>query len=65
MLRHLDLIQQIGVTIQHFEQLDQSQRRLGPAVLLADEGMVAAAAKGSKSWNSAAPRHDEKQKRGG
>jgi len=25
MLRHLDLIEQIGVTIQHFEQLDQGQ----------------------------------------
>jgi hypothetical protein len=25
MLRHTDLIEQIGVTVQHFEQLDQGQ----------------------------------------
>ena len=30
-LRHLDLIEQI----EHFEQLDQGQRRLGLAVLVA------------------------------
>lgn len=41
-LCHLDLIQQLGVTIQYFEQLDQGQRRLGLAVLIAGEGMVAA-----------------------
>jgi hypothetical protein len=34
-LRHLDLFEQIGVAIQHLEQLDQSQRRLGLAVLVA------------------------------
>jgi hypothetical protein len=28
LLRHLDLIEQIGVTVQHFEQLDQGQMRL-------------------------------------
>jgi hypothetical protein len=27
--------QQIGVTIQHFEQFDQRQRRLGFAILIA------------------------------
>jgi hypothetical protein len=42
-LRHLDLFKQIGVTVQHFEQLDQGQRRLGLAVLVAGEGIDAAA----------------------
>ena len=34
-LRHLDLIEQVGMAIQHLEQLDQSQGRLGLAVLIA------------------------------
>ena len=49
-LRHLDLIQQIGVAIQHFEQLDQGQGRLGLAVLVAEEGMVAAVAE-REQWS--------------
>lgn len=44
LLRHLDLIEQVGMAIQHFEQLDQCQRRLGLAVLVAGEGMTAAVA---------------------
>ena len=39
LLRHLDLIEQIGVVIQHFEQLDQDQWRPGLAVLVAGEGI--------------------------
>lgn len=33
-LRHLDLIEQIGMATQHFDQLDQGQWRLSPAVLI-------------------------------
>jgi hypothetical protein len=36
-----DLIKQIGVTIQHLEQLHQREWRPGLAVLVAGEGMVA------------------------
>jgi hypothetical protein len=42
-LRHLDLIKQIGMAVQHFEQFDQGQRRLCLAVLVAGEGIDAAA----------------------
>ena len=38
-----DLVEQIGVTIQQFEQLDQSQRRPGFAVFVAREGIDASA----------------------
>jgi hypothetical protein len=40
-LRHLDLSQQLGVTIQHFEQFHQGQRRLGLAGLVAGENIGA------------------------
>lgn len=43
LLCRFDLIQQIGMTIQHFEQLDQGQRRLGLAVLVPREGIDSAA----------------------
>lgn len=39
LLRHLYLIEQIGVTVQHFERLDHRQRRPGLAVLVAREGI--------------------------
>jgi len=39
---HLNPIYQIGMTIQHLEQLDQGQGRLGFAVLVAGEGIDAA-----------------------
>ena len=43
LLRHLDLIEQIGMAIQHFEQLNQGQGCLGFAILVAREGIDAAA----------------------
>lgn len=38
----LDLVEQFGVTFQQLEQLDQSKRRLGFAILIAREGIDAA-----------------------
>ncbi len=62
MLRHLDLIEQVGVTIQHFEQLDQRQRQLGFAVLEAGEGMVAAVAEGKQRPQFSRPAPGRKAK---
>lgn len=41
-LRYLDLLDQIGMAIQHLEQFDQRQGRLGFAVLVARESIDAA-----------------------
>jgi len=40
-LRHLDLIKQVGMAVQHFEQLHQGQWRFGLTVLVAGEGIDA------------------------
>ena len=38
-----DLVEQVGMTLKHLEQLYQSQRRLGLAVFIAREGIDTAA----------------------
>ncbi|AMS31892.1 hypothetical protein AEM42_04790 [Betaproteobacteria bacterium UKL13-2] len=35
----VDFVQQIGMPIQHLEQFDQGQRRLGLAILIAGKGV--------------------------
>jgi hypothetical protein len=42
LLRHLDFLEQFGMPIQHLEQLDRGQGRLGLAVFVARECIEAA-----------------------
>jgi len=54
-LRHLDLIEQLGATIQRLQQFHLRQWLLGPAVLAADEDTVAVVAKREQAAESLCP----------